>query len=128
MAVSPDQRLMLTGGDDESVRLWELADAVQLQRMSEHRGPVNAVAFSPDGGFAVSGASDNSIIYWNIAASTSQRTEFRRFGSHDDNVTHLIISPDGQFVLSTSMDRTIVYGMCVPGPKPAVISTGIQAM
>jgi hypothetical protein len=68
IAFSADEKLVATGGDDGSARVWDLtADAETDQELSRlsHRDAVTAVAFSRDGEYLVT-ASDRlvRVLHW----------------------------------------------------------------
>ena len=45
----PTARLVLTGSDDKTARLWDAAAGTAVATLAGHTGCVRAVAFSPDG-------------------------------------------------------------------------------
>ena len=47
--LSPDARLAVSGGDDHSVRVWDLETRATLHAFDELDGSVNVAAFHPDG-------------------------------------------------------------------------------
>ena len=59
-AFSPDGVLVLTGGQDGTVRLWEMATGKEIRRYEGHTRRVVAVAFSPDGHWVLHGSSDET--------------------------------------------------------------------
>ena len=65
IAFSPDERLIVSGSDDQTVRVWNIEFKNELRRF-HHEGWVNSVAFSPDGTNVVSGSDDKSFRLWNI--------------------------------------------------------------
>lgn len=66
-----------------------------------HRGPVNAVAVTPDGRYAVSGADDRAFRIWDIATAA----ETCCLEEHDETIEALAVSPDGK--LAASADGAI---------------------
>ncbi len=56
----------LSGGQDQSVRLWDLRGQVEQACFTGHTAPVNSVAFSPDGRRAVSGSGDYTVRLWRL--------------------------------------------------------------
>ena len=48
-AVSPDAKLLATGGWDETATLWSVETRKPIRVLSGHRGEIHALAFSPDG-------------------------------------------------------------------------------
>ena len=49
LAFSPDGRWLASGGDDRSVKLWNIATGQMLRSIDEHPGKIAALAISPDG-------------------------------------------------------------------------------
>jgi WD40 repeat protein len=49
LAWSADGKLLVTGGNDNAVRLWEAKSLKELAALEGHISPVRAVAVSPDG-------------------------------------------------------------------------------
>src|SRR5262249_60589176 len=67
VALSPDGRLLLTGGDDRTARLWETATGRQVGAALAHGDAVEHVAFSPDGTTAATGSKDGTARLWDAA-------------------------------------------------------------
>ena len=49
VAFSPDGRLLATGADDRTVKLWDVQARTLLHTFEGHADSVWSVAFSPDG-------------------------------------------------------------------------------
>ena len=64
LAVHSAGKLLASGGQDGSVRLWDMAGGGPLQSLLGHTGSVASVAFSPDGSLLASGAADKTIRVW----------------------------------------------------------------
>src|SRR5207302_5093998 len=88
VACSPDGRRALSGGNDRTVRLWEVETGKELRRFAGHDG--YAVAFSPDGRRALS--EEGSVIrLWDLDSGK----EVRQFQGHTDGVVSAVFSSDG---------------------------------
>ena len=62
---SPDGRLVLTGGDDSTARLWEVETGRELSVLRGHEGMIEWAAFSPDGRRVVT-AAEGGTVRWDL--------------------------------------------------------------
>jgi WD40 repeat protein len=67
VAFSPNGRLVATGDDKYSIRLWDLATGDELHEFQGHSSMLIHVDFLPDGKTVVSAAHDGTIKFWDVA-------------------------------------------------------------
>jgi WD40 repeat protein len=103
LAFSPDNRRLLFGAQDATVRLHDVTTGAELRRFVGHTQSVLAVAFAPDGVHALSGAGDNTLRLWEVETGR----QVRLFQSHTAPVTAVVFTPDGRSALSASQDHTV---------------------
>ncbi len=102
LACSPDGRLIATGGEDRSIRLWDLQSGTQLGDALQTGGTVKSVAFSPDGKLLASASMDGSVRLWNVAG----RRQAGRTLPHEGDVRAVCFSPDGTRLATASWDNS----------------------
>ena len=66
MALSPNGRWLATGGNDQSIHLWDLPTRREVRRLRGHDGPVWSLAFSPDSRSLASGGWDGTVSFWDV--------------------------------------------------------------
>ena len=107
--------------DDGSVRLWRLADAVQLAAVKSPGRPFNSVGFSPDGSTAIlTSSEDKRVSLWDLSVAdrelsgirttrtaitqpstlNPQLQSFLDFNQIGGEVWSAMFAPDGRHVLT----------------------------
>jgi len=103
VSFSPDGKLLASGADDRTIKLWEMPSGKFVMRLKGHKHDVTAVSFSPDGKLLASGAHGKTIKLWEIPSGKLLKT----LEGHKDDVRAVSFSPDGKFLASGSNDKTI---------------------
>ncbi len=84
LAVTPDGRLIASGGPDGVVRLWNLDTHAPLANLGGHHRRVTGLSFFPDSRRLASAGRDGSLRIWAIdPASASARSEPIALGGGD---------------------------------------------
>jgi WD40 repeat protein len=103
VAFSPNGKQIVSGSEDNTVRLWDAATGALLQTLAGHSDPVFSVAFSLDGKQVVSGSTDKTVRLWDAATGALEQT----LDGHSDMVNSVAFSPNGKQIVSGSRDNTV---------------------
>jgi small GTP-binding protein len=102
-AFSLDRKRVLSGADDNTIRLWDVETGRCLRVLEGHTGEVWHMAWSTDGRHALSGSNDNTIRLWDVGMGHCLRV----LEGHLRGIHSVAWSTDGRHALSGSNDNTI---------------------
>jgi WD40 repeat protein/serine/threonine protein kinase len=103
LVVPADNRRVLTGSDDGSVRQWALDSGCCTRILSGRGGRIHVMAVSPCRRWLLVSERTPALHLWDWRAGTYVQA----LTGHTDLVTALAISPDGRWALSGSADATV---------------------
>lgn len=95
VAVSPNERTMLSASSDDSLIHWDIATG-QILRRFQYNSDLTFVAFSPDGQTAISGGRDATPVIWDLKTGDI----IRRFTGYENEIYQVAFSPDGRSILA----------------------------
>ncbi|MHC4843382.1 MAG: WD40 domain-containing protein, partial [Planctomycetota bacterium] len=100
VAFSASGRLVLSGSEDGTLKLWEVTTGREIRTLTGHSSSVTAVCFSPNGRFALSGSDNGRVMLWEV--STGQI--IRSLKGNSSRIKSVAFSPDGRSVLFLSIE------------------------
>jgi thiol-disulfide isomerase/thioredoxin/DNA-binding beta-propeller fold protein YncE len=101
VAVSPDGKHFLAGGNDNTIHLYDIDTGKELAGLSGHNDKCSGV-FSPDGKRVLTYSPDKTLRLWDVDGGKL----LHELEGHTDACTG-IFAPDGKLVLSYGADKTV---------------------
>ncbi len=103
VAISPDNALLASGSNDNSIKISDIQTGDLTLTLSEHIDTVMSVTFSQDGQKLISGSSDELIRFWDVKTGKQVLT----IAGHAGGVSDVITSPNGELLASYGKDNMI---------------------
>ncbi len=103
IAFSPDGKILATGSDDNTIKLWKVSTGQLITTLLGHSWSVVAIAFTTDSETVISASWDKTIKLWRVSTAEELATLF----GHVDSVSAVAVSQVAQLIASGSKDKTI---------------------
>ncbi|WP_354635423.1 WD40 repeat domain-containing protein [Planktothricoides raciborskii] len=121
VAIAPNQEILATGSNDQTIKLWNLAPLWQnnsenppysnqllIDTLSGHTDRVRTLAISSDGLTLASGGNDQTIKIWNLSPKNERSTYLKStLTDHIGAIYALAFLPNQNILISGSSDWTI---------------------
>lgn len=103
LAFTPDSQRLISGGDDQTLKVWSADTGQQLLELPGHTSAIKSLAVKSDGSTLASASDDQTIMLWNLGNGAALRT----LKGHTSYLNEVAISPDGRFLVSSSADQSV---------------------
>lgn len=102
LAISPDGRYAIAGGNKEKPTLWIWSlDGTPVRQFQGHSQSIYCITVSPDGRTIATASADRTVRLW-----TFDGKPIRTLTGHGGPVQWVTFSPDGRTIATASDDRT----------------------
>ncbi|KAG0366973.1 hypothetical protein BGX24_003463, partial [Mortierella sp. AD032] len=103
VAFSPDAKLLVSGGSDKTIRLWDVGTGQLIRTLEGHENAISKVLFSPNEIHIASSSFDKTVRIWSAKKGDCETT----LRGHSESVIGVAYSPCGNRLVSSSEDGTI---------------------
>ncbi|NQT15432.1 MAG: TIR domain-containing protein, partial [Planctomycetes bacterium] len=117
VAVSPDNRRVVSGAGDKTIRVWDTARGHQVLCLEGHEANVSSVAVSPDSRSVASAAADRTVRLWDMLSG--RELECLRHANVD--FVSVAWSPDGRWIASGTGEGTVRLWDVEGEEKPRIL-------
>lgn len=111
---SNDGMMLATGGDDETVCLFDVPKRKLIRQLSVQESSIAAVCFTPDGLHLASGNSNGELMIWDAKYGNDMHTALVK-NAHDLGVTCLQFSPTTGANASSTSSSSSMYLLATGG-------------
>jgi len=142
--ISPDGRLVASGSQDRTLKIWNTTDLSLAGTLKGHRRGVWRVRFSPVDKIVASCSGDKTVKLWSLQDFTCLRT----LEGHMDSVLNFAFINNGMQIMSSGSDGVLklwviktqecvgtfsedhsdkVWAMCVMPDEKTVVTGGVES-
>jgi len=130
--ISPDFKMMITGGDDPHLKIWDLSTVTLIDSLNTKSITISQVSLTKDKLTAIAavGKPNYEIQFWDLA----QRSKIITLQGHTDIIRGIYLSKNEQKLLSISNDkRLIMWNLrdvcvedCIVGHSEWIVSMAVS--
>jgi WD40 repeat protein len=106
LTLTPDKKLLITGGDDGEVKIWDLAKRSSLRTIAAHKQKIKALAMSADGSRFATAGDDQEIKLWETATGKELR-QWKNMA-----ISTMAFAPDGKHLATANLNTTLYLLEC----------------
>ena len=103
IALSVDSTLLISGGLDSTIVLWNVQSGKVFKKLDFHHGVITTLNLNSNGNLLASGSSGKTVVVYDIAGEKM----VYKIADLTSDVTVVRFSPDGQLLAVGSQDKTI---------------------
>jgi WD40 repeat protein len=99
-ANDPARAILVSGGKDKTIRLWNLKDPRQDKTLTGHDNTITGLAYNPEADLIVSSSNDKTVRTWKVSNAHNRKI----FDTPIDKIDYLAFSHDGKYLVAASSD------------------------
>jgi WD40 repeat protein len=117
MAIAPDSTWLVTGSNDFTARIWDVATGQTRATLTGHEAQITAVAIAPDGTWLATVSNDNTARIWDAATGQTRAV----IGGRGVRVGMLAVSPDSSWIVTGAAGGTVrIWDAATGKARPAL--------
>ena len=103
LLLHPDGQLLISGGANGSIDLWNVATHQFIQRLWTHTDRISGLGLATDGYTLFSGAEDGKICSWDLRTAEA----IASISAHHNGVSALVIHPESNLLVTGGGDDAL---------------------
>jgi len=107
VAINPAGNEIAVGGKDNTLHIYSVTgtSVKETKVLTDHRGALTAIAYSPDGKYIASADSNRDVFVWDAA---SKALKITGWVFHNAKVTSVSWNPNSKYIATGSLDSHVI--------------------